>query len=76
MRVTNYAKAVTKWFANGRPVRSDEEVGKLLDICKGCEHYNAERSACKICGCNLNLSQNAMVNKLRMATEHCPIGKW
>lgn len=75
-RFTNYAKAVLNWYQSGKPIRTDEDVSELLEICKQCEHYHAEKSFCKICGCNLNLSRNALFNKLRMKTEHCPIGKW
>lgn len=75
-RISHYAIAVTKWFKAGRPVRSDEEVEQLLEICKSCEHYDEKKSRCNICGCRLNLSQLAEFNKLRMATEHCDKGKW
>ncbi len=75
-RISNYAKAVMKWYSEGRPVRTDLEVEHLLEKCKSCDKYDENRSICKICGCNVNLSQNALFNKLRMATEHCPIGKW
>lgn len=75
-RLGNYTKAVLNWYILGRPVRSDEEVENLLKICKDCEHFNHEKSICSVCGCRLNLSRHAEFNKLRMATEHCPKGKW
>jgi len=75
-RLGNYTKAVLNWYMSGRPIRSDEEVYNLLEICKQCEEYEADKGRCKVCGCRLNLSQIAEFNKLRMATEHCPKGMW
>ena len=59
---------------SGEPVaRSEEEQEKFLAICTGtettpkCEKY--EDGRCSICGCFARL-------KTKLATEHCPIGKW
>lgn len=72
-QVKNYASAVTKWIEAGRPERSDDEMIQLLAICENCEFYNNNR--CLKCGCRLS-GGHPIVSKLKMATEHCPIGKW
>jgi hypothetical protein len=73
----NYAKAVLRWGKAGFPVRSDEEVDRLLIICNnGCDGMVSGR--CKYCGCRVNTGP-AISNKARMATEECrhPEGnKW
>lgn len=73
-RVSRYATAVARWIAAGRPVRTDAEVEGLLAICSTCPHYRA--GACGKCGCPANRSASGWRNKLRMATESCPVGSW
>lgn len=70
----NYAKALARHVATGMQTRTDEEVINLLQICETCEHFSEDR--CTICGCRLNNSKNAFVNKLRMKSQSCPEGKW
>lgn len=67
-----YTASVARWIAAGRPTRSQDEIDALLAICQGCEHFSAEASACRLCGCNLNNQRSGLTNKLAMATEHCP----
>jgi hypothetical protein len=71
--VAHYGKALFMWGAAGFPERSDEEVARLLAICQACEHYTQGR--CRKCGCRVS-NAPALINKIRMATENCPIGKW
>jgi len=72
--VMHYATALARWTAAGFPKRSQEEVVRIeTTICRPCEHYLDGR--CKKCGCRVTQGQ-AMVNKIRMATENCPEGKW
>jgi len=68
----NYA-AVVRWIEAGRPVRSDREIEQIIRICERCVHYM--NNHCRLCGCRLRGS-SALFSKIRMATEHCPIGKW
>ena len=77
-QLTGYAAAVSRWLAAGAPKRSDEEVDDLLAICQACPtgRYDASRGACSKCGCKVNASSWAILNKLRMATESCPDGHW
>jgi len=72
-KVWSYAAAVSRWITAGRPERNHEEVQQLLAICQKC-HFFADNT-CRKCGCRL-AGRNALVSKLKMATEHCPIGRW
>lgn len=71
-QAANYTKATAKWVAAGRPVRSEEEIGRIIEICEACPNYDQRRKRCKLCGCNVNRSRRAMWNKIAMATEKCP----
>lgn len=74
--VSNWREANKRWEAAGKPVRTDEEVQEIIQICEGCEHYNAKAKQCKLCGCFCRKKGMARFNKPKMATESCPIGKW
>jgi len=71
-----YAAALARWLAAGRPTRTDAETDRLFEICEGCPRYDRDRSACSLCGCKVSRGGWAVVNKIRMATEDCPLGKW
>jgi hypothetical protein len=72
-----YKEALTRWIGEGRPVRSDEEVEAIhTKFCKPCEWYDAEKKRCRGCGCKVSTSTFAVINKIKMATEHCPKGLW
>jgi len=84
-KLRNYAKALARWSAAGLPIRSDEQVEELYSICSGCEEF--EDDTCTVCGCPVKRQDkmtgrkkvrrlSALRNKLRMATERCPRGKW
>lgn len=78
-QLEKYGVAVAKWIARGRPKRTDDDVAGLLAVCQACEHYQPhdEKSGeCGLCKCRLSLGGSAMNNKLRMATEICPDGRW
>ena len=75
-QVAHYAEAVATHIATGAKTRTDDEVARLLGMCQTCEHYDAERSRCRVCGCRLSTASNALTNKLRMTTQHCPRGRW
>lgn len=74
---TTYATAVARWIAAGFPRRSDDEVDQIFEICRACKWMHAA-GYCQKCGCRLSKSRQAMTNKIRMATEHCPLPdqKW
>ena len=77
-KVKNASVAAVKWVAAGRPIRSDERIKELFSICQECPEFkkrkNTEDGSCRLCGCPIK--QNGVRNKLMMATEECPIGKW
>ena len=75
--IVNYFGAVRRWVASGRPTRSEKEIEQLFnDNCKGCDRYDPVKHACKSCGCNVSTESSPLSNKLAMATEHCPIGRF
>jgi hypothetical protein len=68
-------RALSRWIKAGRPVRSEEEVKRiLLTYCEPCRAYGEGR--CRYCGCQVNLIGTAPQNKIAMATEECPLTKW
>jgi hypothetical protein len=76
-RVSRYSRAIHRWIVAGQPVRPEEEVRQIFEtLCRSCEHFDAQREICKTCGCRVRKSGLALMNKIRMATEQCPRGKW
>lgn len=74
--VTGYARAVAEWVMAGGPTRDDAEIARILAICEQCPTGRYDGRSCKVCGCNVNSSSVALVNKLAMATQSCPEGHW
>jgi hypothetical protein len=75
MRIVTYAEAVARWIASGRPTRSDTEVAEIhRALCVPCAFYR--RGFCDECGCRVRSGGLVTLNKIAMATEHCPRGKW
>lgn len=72
--VAHYSKALVKWGLSGFPVRTDEEVKAFHAICMECNHQTEGR--CRLCGCRVTKSSLPITNKIKMATEKCPVGKW
>lgn len=76
-KVKNYFGAIRRWHALGKPTRSPEEIEKLFEEnCKGCDRYDNEKHACKNCGCSVSTKSSPLANKLAMASEHCPLGRF
>ena len=70
-----YTRALSRWIKEGRPVREEGEIKRIFEThCKPCEDYDG--TVCHHCGCRVNLTKAAMLNKIAMATEECPMGKW
>lgn len=77
-KVVSVADAMGRWHAAGKPKRTPEEIARIFDdICRQCEHYEGDTAAghCRMCGCQLRRS-GGLLNKIEMATEECPMGKW
>jgi hypothetical protein len=72
--------AVREWRRAGKPTRTNAQVEAILRICAGdattpkCEHYVNGR--CRKCRCRVNTGKIPLFNKLRMATEGCPDGRF
>jgi hypothetical protein len=76
-RALSYAEAVIEWTAAGRPERSDKEVERIFaHFCKPCRWFDRHRQICRGCGCRVANNGYAVVNKIKMATEHCPRKLW
>jgi len=74
-RAYRYTRALSRWIKAGRPVRSEEEIKRIFEICcEPCEGY--AEGTCRHCGCRVNLMAAATLNKIAMATEECPLEKW
>ena len=72
-----YTRALSRWIKAGRPVRGEEEIHRIFQtFCRLCEGYDAESSSCRHCGCRVNTKQIALLNKIAMGTETCPLEKW
>jgi recombinational DNA repair protein RecR len=46
-----------------------ESVASRMETCRACEHFIREQNRCALCGCFAEL-------KVRMRSQHCPVGKW
>jgi hypothetical protein len=77
MQAWLYKEALIRWNKAGRPKRTQEEVAGILEThCKKCDWYDPEQLRCRGCGCKVTDSAFAILNKIKMATEHCPKEKW
>lgn len=73
-QLANYATARVKWQAAGRPEVDDDEYARRRSLCLSCPERDPDNDTCRKCGCPLH--QTALGDKLRWATESCPLGKW
>jgi len=58
-----------KWAEAGKPMRSQERIEELFNICKECEHFRSYY--CGICGCFIN--KGTTFNKLAWSSTRCPL---
>lgn len=85
-RARHYKTAIEKWIDAGKPIRTDEEVTRIVEqACGNCDLFNGKICLHDKCGCNIKLPTEervsliaiaispAMTNKVRMATEDCPL---
>jgi hypothetical protein len=76
-KMFGYFDAIRRWIAAGRPVRSDEEVERIFtNECLKCDRFDAETQTCNSCGCALKMAGTPLTNKIKMASERCPLGRW
>lgn len=76
-KVKHYFGAVRRWVAHGRPTRSATEIEALFEEhCSKCKRYDPVKHSCKNCGCVVSTDSTPLKNKLAMATEPCPLGRF
>lgn len=68
-KATNFGRAITQHLAAGLPHTDEATVARRLSICQVCEYFDATRTACRKCGCYMEV-------KVKWAEQKCPIGKW
>ncbi len=72
-----YAIAVKNWVGAGRPIRTDAEVEAIhSQYCSQCDWYDKDQQRCKGCGCKAKAEGAALLNKIKMSTQHCPKQLW
>lgn len=77
MQLWSYKEALVRWKKAGYPVRTDEEVKEIHEKkCVPCSWYDKDKKRCKGCGCRVSAGSVAVLNKIKMATEHCPREEW
>lgn len=75
-QATTYLKAITTHLSTGSQTRTDAQVAHLLTICQTCEKFDPTHQRCLLCGCRCTTSPSPFLNKLRMASQKCPLKKW
>lgn len=82
-KAKNFTKAIVSHVLAGMPKASDEVIEQRFSICKACQWFKAdiddpEQGICKQvhCGCSIKSVGRTGLNKLALANEACPIGKW
>lgn len=73
IRGWNFAAAMARWTLAGMPRRTQNEIDERLAICQACPFLQNDH--CTKCGCAC-VESNRLMNKLSLATEKCPEGKW
>ena len=73
IRGLNFASAMLRWASSGMPRRTQAEIDERLAICQACPNFVDNH--CRVCGCAC-VETNQLINKLALATEECPLGKW
>lgn len=68
-RAVNFVGAAAQHVMAGLPTVADDLYDKRMSECVRCEHYNAERDQCGLCGCRMSI-------KARWAEQKCPADRW
>lgn len=68
-KAANFGRAITQHLAAGLPHADEVTVAHRLEVCRACENFDTERTACKVCGCSMQI-------KVRWAEQRCPVNKW
>lgn len=80
-KAVNFTKAAARHVVKGLKEATDEQVAERFAICQACELFKPKgegQGVCthSSCGCKLKAVGLAGKNKLKWASEKCPIGKW
>lgn len=73
IRGLNFAQAMARHAASGFKRCSKKQISERLEICQSCPHL--QDNHCSLCGCAC-IAENQLMNKLALASEKCPLGKW
>jgi len=73
IRGLNFAGAMARHAASGFRRCSKKQISERLAICQACPHLVDNH--CQLCGCAC-IETNQLMNKLALASEACPLGKW
>lgn len=65
----NFGTSVVNHLADGMKQAPEELYNSRLDICKGCDQFDAKSTRCLNCGCFLKV-------KASWNSEKCPLNKW
>jgi hypothetical protein len=88
-RASSYLNAVQRWVNGGSKKRGEEIVMATVEKhCKTCDYFT-EKGTCRHQHCGLQGNESGLqhvlspfnqdlpiINKIRMATERCPLWKW
>lgn len=83
-----YIVAIQRWVDKGGPLRDDEATDMIYEkLCQPCS--KCVQGACAGCGCGLQGDEEGLRtvlsafdeacpirNKIKLATEHCPLWRW
>ena len=76
-KMLRYTRAIARWIKAGRPARLREDVAQIYyENCVPCSEMDGKTGQCRVCGCHIGLKTSPLLNKIAMATEHCPLDKW
>jgi len=67
VRLRSAFRAFFRWTRSGFAINPPSEQERRLAICQACANFRD--GTCTLCGCVARF-------KKKLASEHCPIGKW
>lgn len=68
-KAAHFGRALVTHAVAGFPAADEATARARLEICRACDRFDRARTACRACGCHLEV-------KIRWADQRCPIGKW
>jgi hypothetical protein len=72
-QIGTLATSTARYMASGFLKVPLEVLQTRRQICQTCDRWDSDQNRCRACGCYLEAK---FLNKLRMASESCPIGRW